>query len=806
MRTPVITGTGIICAAGLGREHVWARLQAGESALGPLTLFKSPRFESHAVGQVREDVDALCGNARGSRTDKLAWIAARQAMREAGLGHPLTEVSRARAGVIIGVTVGGMLGTEAALSRLLLEKRHRFGPLRFHECATATDLCASRLGLLGPCATLSTACSAGTMAIAAAAEAIVSGEADWMLAGGADSLCRLTLNGFGSLLLLDPAGCRPFDARRAGISLGEGAAMLVIEAEESAMERGAPVLARLSGWGASCDAWHATAPHPEGDGAVAAIEKALNRAGLPPAAIGFVSAHGTGTPDNDAMEAKALRRVFGERIPPTASLMRLTGHTLAASGAIKAVLAAQALIEQALPPSPGFAEADPRLGIEPVTRPQSQSIGHVLSNSFGFGGNNAALVLSSAASPSTSSVGSGRPVAVSAARSPGHVAPMLAITGFGVVSPAGNSMEDVARAFVKGPLEPGLFALPLPARALPAFVCGEFDTDALDPVRRRRMSRLQQMAVAAARQSVAWLDERGRAGNRVSVAFGTGFGSLNETAAFVENMILKEERAPRPSCFTNSVHNSLASQVALELGLKGPNVTAVQREISFEAALFQGAATLRNGDADLLIAGAADELNQYALAAGLRWGFWNGEPRPVAPFHERGGEPGRTLPGEGCVVFSVGRAEDCASSLARLRCVRIGRAVLDARGRVDARGEAAWIHHALVQDGIAPGEVDLLLTSANGRRVLDDPCAAVAAEFGRMAGKEIPCGTYKQCCGEWRSASAFGLLTAIGLLRGSIPLAAVARPVAGDVPSRCRRVALYTLTLGGNKALLCVEN
>ena len=230
------------------------------------------------------------------------------------------------------------------------------------------------------------------MAILAAAELIEQGEADLMLAGAGDSLSRLTLNGFGSLLLLDPNGCRPFDARRTGISLGEGAAMLVIEAEETAVARGAKILARLAGWGASCDAFHATAPQPEGRGALAAMQRALERGQLQPDEIDFVSAHGTATPDNDAMETRALKQLFGDRIPPFASVKRFFGHTLAASGAIKAVLAVQSLREQAVPGTPGFEVADEKLGLEPVKEFRAQPVSRILSNSFGFGGNNVALV------------------------------------------------------------------------------------------------------------------------------------------------------------------------------------------------------------------------------------------------------------------------------------------------------------------------------------------------------------------------------------------------------------------------------
>ena len=252
----------------------------------------------------------------------------------------------------------------------------------------ASSATTSRLVLIA------TACSSGSLAIATAAEMILAGEADVMLCGGADSLSRMTWGGFHSLLLVDAQGCRPFDATRGGMSFGEGAAMLVLESEESARRRGAKILARLTGWGASCDAHHATAPHPEGAGAASAIRTALRRAGLEAPAIDYVNAHGTATRDNDLAESKALKAVFGERVPPVSSTKGFFGHALAASGAIEAVVCVEALRHQELPPNPGFTTLDPAIGITPVTTLRPAPLAHVMSNSFGFGGNNAVLIFS----------------------------------------------------------------------------------------------------------------------------------------------------------------------------------------------------------------------------------------------------------------------------------------------------------------------------------------------------------------------------------------------------------------------------
>jgi 3-oxoacyl-(acyl-carrier-protein) synthase len=784
-RHPVITGTGIISAAGCGVASVWESIRAGKSGLGPLTLFASPRFANHLVGQVRENVDALAGDVRGSRSDKLAWIAAREALAVAGFASGLGKIHPARAGVTLGATVGGMLGTETFLADLLREHKHRYSQLRFHECAGAADLCAKKIGALGPVATFSTACSAGAMAILAAAELIEQGEADMMLAGAGDSLSRLTLNGFGSLLLLDPNGCRPFDARRSGISLGEGAAMLIIEAEENALARGATILARLSGWGASCDAFHATAPQPEGRGALAAMRRALERGGLRPGDIDFVSAHGTATPDNDAMEAKALKKLFGEQVPPFASVKRFFGHTLAASGAIKAVLAVQSLREQAVPGTIGFEIADEKIGLEPRKKFRAQPVSRILSNSFGFGGNNVALVIEKAGFKTKTP---NQNPEISIARKHNR----FAIFGAGVVSPAGNSADEIAVSFSNGGAATSWFNVPAvsPTAKTKVYACGEFGAEQfIEPAKRRKLSRIQQMTLVAARKALSTDLVASAAPEKICVAVGTGLGSLTDTAAFVENLILKDERAPRPSLFTSSVHNSLASQVAMELNFAGLNSTPVQREVAFETALWQGATELASGRAELALVGAADELNQYQLAAGMRWGWWNDSSPEIRPFTKALRKPLRPLPGEGCALFTLGNPERSANPLAFVSAIRIGRS-----GRRDANAEASWIYETLNRDGIAAGETDLLLTGANGLPEQDEFYQAIAAAFSRQAGREVLCLGYKHGCGEHHSASAFGFLTAIGLVRGQIA-----------AERSCQTVVLFTLSPSGTKGMCCVR-
>jgi 3-oxoacyl-[acyl-carrier-protein] synthase II len=784
-RVPVVTGTGVICSVGGDSEGVWQSLVLQKSGLAPLSLFPSSRYGQSPVAEVTADLDSLCGAAiRGSRTDKLAYLAVRQALADAKLNGAGADLGD-RVGVVLGTTVGGVLGTERLVETLLRGKVREYGRLRYHECAAAADLCAAAFGCLGPTATVSTACSGGAMAIALAGRLIETGAADIVIAGGADSLCRLTVNGFGSLLLLDANGCRPFDRNRAGINLGEGAAVLIVESAESAARRGVRPLARLAGWGCSCDAFHATAPDAEGGGAYRAMSEALRRAGVEPALVDHINAHGTGTPGNDLAESKAIRRLFGDRLPPVLSTKGLLGHTLGASGAIDAVLCIKALEHGGPPPSPGFETADPDIGFAPVQAAANKPQTHVVDNAFGFGGNNVSLVFSAATAPVASSVspsGSCR----------------LAIAGVGLVGAMGSRTEDVfaGSAASGAPWTWREIAAPLPPARVGVYACpDEFGAkEEINAVRRRKLERVQMMSLVAARRCRGSLAMEALAGERTCVAMGTGLGASIATAAFVEPVIADESAAPSPQRFTNAVHNALASQVAIEFTARGLNSTVTHREISFEAALWHAQQEIEAGNADYALAGGADELTPYVLSAGLRWGWWGAEAVPLRPLAALSGRH-QAMPGEGAAMFCLGRAGAVPDALAEVVAVSFGRYATDPSGGIAAEREVEWIERELAARGVSLRQVDVILTGANGVARLDAMYTAVA----RRLGAAIPHGCYKHLCGEYHTASAFGMAVAAGLVSKRIV------PAALLVPDSDYRVALlYTLSPGGTRALVCV--
>lgn len=376
----VITGAGVVSAIGCGKTDTLAALRAGRSGIAPIRYLDTP-LKEYPVGEVPlsdAEIAALTGApVQWPRTTLLAIPALQEALAQAGLkdGQDMMLIS--------GTTVGGMDRTEKCFPQYS----------RDHSCGSSTDLAALFIGGFDDATTLSTACSSAANAVIFGANLLRSGRYKRVVVGGSESLSSYHLHGFHSLMILDREPCRPFDATRAGLNLGEGAAFLVLETADSAAERGAKPLARLSGFGNACDAFHQTASSADGEGAFLAMSKALQMAGLLPSDIDYVNAHGTGTPNNDASESAALRRIFGEDLPPVSSTKAFTGHTTSASGSIEAVFCLLALQYGFLPPQLHFSTPDPSC-IVPCHSGLSATPRHILSNAFGFGGNDTSLIFS----------------------------------------------------------------------------------------------------------------------------------------------------------------------------------------------------------------------------------------------------------------------------------------------------------------------------------------------------------------------------------------------------------------------------
>jgi 3-oxoacyl-[acyl-carrier-protein] synthase II len=395
----VVTGLGTVNALASSVPRFADALRAGTSAIGPLTLFDAVGYRSRIAATVADDAPpsglAPSLRRRLSRSDIFALRATAEALADSGLAGTTPPE---RIGLALGGTTGGMLRAEECL-RARVEgriRRYRSAPILGSPISVSADVVANVFDLAGPRLSLSTACSSSANALGIALDWVRLGRVDAVVTGGTESLCRMTFAGFNALHALSLEPCRPFDRERSGLSLGEGAAILIVESAEHAARRGARVHAELVSYGNSADAHHLTAPHPDGTGAMLAMRRALARAGLRPDEIDYINAHGTGTPLNDAVEASAIRTVFADAAARLAvsSTKGAVGHTLGAAGAIEALATILALRDGFLPPTVNLEEADPACDLDLVPhRSRPAALRYALSNSYGFGGNNTSLVL-----------------------------------------------------------------------------------------------------------------------------------------------------------------------------------------------------------------------------------------------------------------------------------------------------------------------------------------------------------------------------------------------------------------------------
>lgn len=391
----LVTGVGIICALGTDQNEVLASFREHASGMGSARHLSTRHRADYTFGEVKrsnEELAALHGlPAHLSRTILLSYHAAQQA--HASIAPE--RLKQSRVGFISATSIGGMDKTESFFEDYLQDPaRGDLKQIINHDCGKATDFVAERLGVKDFVTTISTACSSAANAIMLGARLIKSGQLDIVIAGGVDPLTRFTFNGFNTLMIVDKEQCRPLDASREGLNLGEGAAYVVLMREDLAGPE-TEVMCRLSGYANTNDAFHQTALSEEGEGPYLAMTQALASSGLSPTDIGYINMHGTGTVNNDSAEGTAIRRIFGDAPPKVSSTKSFTGHTLAASGAIEAVLAAQAVQNGFIFPNYSFATPVQGLELRPVEQFHTDtSVNHVLSNSFGFGGNCSSLVFS----------------------------------------------------------------------------------------------------------------------------------------------------------------------------------------------------------------------------------------------------------------------------------------------------------------------------------------------------------------------------------------------------------------------------
>lgn len=390
-----ITGIGIISAVGNNVDECFLSLKNKKSGISSIEFLKTKLSESFMAGEIKLSNADLCNVLElpkekvgvFPRTALLGMIAAKEAIIDSQIDITNKQF---KTGFISATTTGGMDLTEMKIE----SSTNDYSFINSHPSGDSTNKICSYLGLNGYRTTISTACSSGANAIIHAVRLIRHGIIDRAIVGGTDALTKFTLNGFNSLMILDKNMCKPFDENRKGLNLGEAAGYIVIESEKSLKNRNKQVYCQVSGFANANDAFHQTASSPMGEGAYNAMSQALKMSGLLPESIDYINAHGTGTNNNDLSEGNAIKRLFEDKIPKFSSTKAYTGHTLGAAAAIEAVFSVLSVKNGIVFPNLNFKNSITDLNIKPETKISYKDINNVLSNSFGFGGNNSSLIFS----------------------------------------------------------------------------------------------------------------------------------------------------------------------------------------------------------------------------------------------------------------------------------------------------------------------------------------------------------------------------------------------------------------------------
>ncbi|TDO83811.1 3-oxoacyl-[acyl-carrier-protein] synthase-1 [Flavobacterium chryseum] len=391
-----ITGMGIISAIGNSVEENYISLIENKVAITRVENLTTIHADINKVGEIKKTNDDLISELElpadnnFSRTAMIGTFAAKQAVKNAGI----TSINEFRTGLVSATSVGGMDMTEKHYYDYF-KHPELVKYITCHDGGDVADKIAEELGLKGFVTTISTACSSAANAIMLGARLIKTGKLDRVIVGGTDALAKFTINGFKTLMILSDEYNKPFDNNRKGLNLGEAAAYLVLESDEVVKKQNKKVLARVLGYGNANDAFHQTASSENGDGAYLAMKKAFEVAGIEPSQIDYINVHGTATPNNDLSEGRAIKRIYeNEAVPDFSSTKPFTGHTLAAAAAIEAVYSVLAIQNNVVYPNLNFETPMEEFDLKPQTALKNKNIEHVLSNSFGFGGNCSTLIFS----------------------------------------------------------------------------------------------------------------------------------------------------------------------------------------------------------------------------------------------------------------------------------------------------------------------------------------------------------------------------------------------------------------------------
>ena len=728
----VITGLGMVSAIGNSVAECWEAALAGQCGIGKVASVDSTGCYADLGAEVHaDDLDNVTGAADMDRVSKLCVKASREAVADAGISF---ENDAARCGVIMGSCVGGAVS---------IDHFYRNGcpaeDVRKMTISPIANQVAGQFGIGGIVTNVANACAAGTISIAYACDLIRAGKGDAFIVGGADAFASVPYAGFLSLHALDAEPCSPFN-RSSGITLGEGAGALVVESYEHAVARGARIYCEVLGSGIGSDAYHITAPRPDGEGQMNAIRRAIRTSGLEPSDIDYINAHGTGTAKNDEAEFLSLRTIFdGEHTNlRVSSTKAMVGHCLGAAGAIEAVFSVKAVTDGKIPPTIGYTEEDLTVLAERAgnidfmpNMPKAAELTSVMSNSFAFGGNNASIIFSKKSGNVTAPVKKAKVV----------------VTGMGIVSPVGQGKEKYLAAVREGkaPETNSVFA---------GVGAGDYARCGLKMAFYRKLDKFSQL------QAVSGMDALADAGLTVTeenatdigIIVGTEDGPVATVCDFAKDLVEKGNSAGSAFRFPNTVYNAAGGYLSICSGIKGYNVTVTNGAQAGLGSIAYAVNIIRDGVENAMLATGTDENCETIGCLYERMSI-------LAPAGNRpyvGSGAGMVL-SEGSTTLVLENAETAKARGSRAYAEVIGYGMTHA-ARSRAVGDEAVsalvraVREAAVDAGIGVENIDTVIGFGNGRADLETTeIAAYRALFGQ---RDVPVCNVRGVIGEGRAATA----------------------------------------------------
>ena len=821
----VVTGIGIISSIGKNAEETLNSLVNKRSGIGPISILDTIHKNDFVLGEVKLTQDELLDLAKvdpklpWTRTALLAVIAARQAVEDAGLNPGSGD----RVGIVSATTVGGMDRSEL-FYKDFLHKEEANPYIDTHHAGNSTEKIAETLGITDYVTTISTACSSSLNSIMFGARLLKKGIVDKVVVGGTDALSKFTLNGFNTLMILDKNLCRPFDETRTGLNLGEGAAYLVLETEDAAQKSNKHIYAEVSGYANANDAFHQTASSEDGIGPFLAMENALKVAGLKPDQIDYINVHGTGTGNNDLTEGVAIQRLFKNKVPQFSSTKAYTGHTLGAAGTVESIISILALENNLVFPNLNFGQQMNELEITPETTVSEKEIFHVLTNSFGFGGNDSSVLLSKyenqepriksqeprtknqepraknqepraksqeprtknqeprAKSLELRAKSQDSPKGMPSAKTPNsklqtlnskHQPPVY-VNGMGAVAPINTFNHD---QLIENELNEGRRFLQI---LKPNY------REYINPKVLRRMSKIVRMGMVAAKTALA----EGGINSPDAIITGTGMGCQADTEKFLNSMIDDKETLLNPTAFIQSTHNTIGAQIALMSQNHNYNFAYVHRTFSFESALLDSMMQIEEDDSKNILLGGIDEITEESWLIKTRIGYYKKEPIEVE--HLLNDKQPGALAGESASFFILS-GKKTENTYARISGVETffrpkSQEVTDDR-----------ISSFLERHRLATKDVDLVLLGFNGDEEFDQ----IYQKTEQLLFGENTIGYFKHLCGEHDTASAFATWLAANILKTGKTYPVLMKEKKPEKP--VQRILIYNQFRNINHSLILLE-